>query len=190
MKDIAARIREIREYLDISRKEVEFRSGGLIKATSLSSFENAQSQISISYLKQLVEFYRREGVEISFDWLIAGNGPGPSDSVTLESNLSALKEVSFFKKNNYRSIVYTVTNPVPPLNIAQGDIIGGVCSEKNSTHTKFRLFRLNNGETCLHLSKIDGKKVVFFDQEQQKISHLPLETVQDIYDVIWIRKFV
>lgn len=190
MKDIANRIRELREFLDISRKEVETRSGGLIKATSLSSFENAQSQISISYLKQLVEFYRGEGVEISFDWLIAGNGPGPSDSVTLESNLSVLKEVSFFKKNNHKSIIYTIAKPIISLNIAQGDIIGGVYSKKNTTHTKFRLIKLNNGETSLYLSKIEGKKVVFFDQEQQKISYLQLETVQDIYDVVWIRKFV
>ncbi|WP_158784360.1 helix-turn-helix domain-containing protein [Pantoea sp. BAV 3049] len=190
MKDIADRIRELRELLDISRKEVEIRSGGLIKATSLSSFENAQSQISISYLRQLVEFYKGEGIETSFDWLIAGNGPGPSDSVTLESNLSALKEVSFFKKNNYKSLIYTVTKSMTSLNIAQGDIIGGVYSKNNPTHSKFRLFKLNNGETCLYLSRVDGKKVVIFDQDQQKISYLPLETVQEIYDVVWIRKFI
>ncbi|SMG59704.1 helix-turn-helix domain-containing protein [Cedecea sp. NFIX57] len=190
MKDIANRIRELRELLEISRKEVEIRSNGVIKASSLSSFENAQSQISISYLKQLVTFYQQQGVDVGFDWLITGNGPAPTESSTLESNLAVIKEISFFKKMNDNSIIYTSPKSIPSLNIEQGDIVGAVKTKKRTQKTKLCLIRLTDGEYILALTRESSENIITFDPDQAEVNSLPLEMVEDIYEIIWIRKFL
>lgn len=190
MKDIAHRIRALRALLDISRKEVEMRSEGRIKATSLSTFENAQSTISIPYLRQLVYFYQTQGIVVGFDWLITGNGPRPSHRSVLESNISVIQEVAFFRKTNQHAIIHTATESLPFLYIEQGDIIGAVRTEKNMYRTAVRLFRLTSGESKIMLTKIFDGNVMTFDLSQTRLQSLPLETVEEIYDVVWLRKFL
>jgi transcriptional regulator with XRE-family HTH domain len=190
MNDIANRIRELRDLLELSRKEVEIRSNGTIKASALSSFENAQSQISITYLKQLVAFYRQQGVDVGFDWLITGNGPAPTETSTLESNLAVIKEISFFKKMNANSVIYTSPKNILALNIEQGDVIGAVIAKKRIQKTKLCLIRLKNGEYILGLALDKSENIIIFDPDQVAIDSLPLEMVDNIYEIIWIRKFL
>ncbi|MBL5824306.1 helix-turn-helix transcriptional regulator [Serratia marcescens] len=186
-KEIGDRLRSIRERCGLTRKEVELQTNGEIKSASLSTFENNQSQISLRYLKVLLDFYRLKGVRSSYDWVISGDGMQPIEHEGLASNITAVKESAYFLQNNQNSkIITATTNRFSPY-IKTGDFIG-IIKRDSFTH-ELKLYTLLREDTP---EFIFGKK----DKETSLIYYIDRSDIvtqenvlpHQIYEVIWVRK--
>lgn len=187
--NIGSRLRLIREIKDLSRREVEDRSNGDIKAASLSSYENNQSQISINYIQKLVSFYSSIGIDIDYGWLITGIGNIPHEQSNIDTNVSSIKEAGFFKKENRNAIIHTIdNNELSPL-IKIGYLIGGVTDKENDHKERIRLIRKVNGDIVIGNSKLIENKMIITDKNGS-ISHLNMKDIESTYSIIWIRGFV
>lgn len=187
--NIGSRLRFIREIKDLSRREVEERSNGDIKAASLSSYENNQSQISINYIQKLVSFYSSIGIDIDYGWLITGIGDIPHEQSNIDSNVSSIKEAGFFKKENRNSIIHTVDNETLSPLIKIGYLIGGVLDIDNNHKERIRLIKKVNGDIIIGNSKLIESKMIITDTNGS-ISHLNMKDIESTYSIIWIRGFV
>lgn len=186
-KEIGDRLRSIRERCGLTRKEVELQTNGEIKSASLSTFENNQSQISLRYLKVLLDFYRLKGVRSSYDWVISGDGMQPIEHEGLASNITAVKESAYFLQNNQNSkIITATTNRFSPY-IKTGDFIG-IIKRDSFTH-ELKLYTLLREDTP---EFIFGKKdketslIYYIDRSDIVIQENVLS--HQIYEVIWVRK--
>lgn len=186
-KEIGDRLRSIRERCGLTRKEVELQTNGEIKSASLSTFENNQSQISLRYLKVLLDFYRLKGVRSSYDWVISGDGMQPIEHEGLASNITAVKESAYFLQNNQNSkIITATTNKFSPY-IKTGDFIG-IIKRDSFTH-ELKLYTLLREDTP---EFIFGKKdketslIYYIDRSDIVIQENVLS--HQIYEVIWVRK--
>lgn len=187
--NIGSRLRLIREITDLSRREVEDKSNGDIKAASLSSYENNQSQISINYIQKLVSFYSSIGIDIDYGWLITGIGDIPHEQSNIDTNVSSIKEAGFFKKENRNAIIHTIDNDeLSPL-IKIGYLIGGVLDKENNQKERIRLIRKFNGDIVIGNSKLIEGKMIITDKNGS-ISHLNMKDIESTYSIIWIRGFV
>lgn len=185
MTDINTRLKMIRETLGISRKDVELLSGGDIKAASLSTFENNQSQISISYLRKLVSFYEKQGIDISYDWLITGNGVNPREKTLIANSLSTIEEMDLFKKNTKNSIVITVaTNEFQPI-LAPGDVVGGI-KETNLQGLNLCIIKKHT-EYVLKLAKQFDAGLIVTTINSPEFSVIYQNDISNIYRVVFIR---
>ena len=177
-----------RACLGMTRREVEVASGGEILASSLSSFENNQSKISISYLSKMISFYKSKGIVIDFEWLFTGVGFEPMQCIDINSNINVIKEASFFKDLNKSSILYTVDNNdfSPFINI--GDVLGGVKCEKK--HSGIKIVNTVNLGLLLVNAYVDCECITYNTSREQNIKRLDYSVVVGVYDVVWIRKTI
>ncbi|WP_341660305.1 helix-turn-helix transcriptional regulator [Vibrio sp.] len=186
MKDIAYRLRQIREVSGLSRKEVEQISLGVLKASSLSTFENNQSKISIHYLANLVQFYRNQSVNVSFDWVVNGEGITPSKQNNMLRNLSAVNEANFFRESHSNSIILSSDTYFPPY-INVGDFVGAVKNDDDKDKTKIRVIKIKDkGFSILEGSFFDD--FFIYRTGDGELINLPSSNVLESYDIIWIRK--
>ena len=186
MKELGIRLKTIRTKANLSRKDVEKLSSGEIKASSLSTFENAQSLISISYLRKLVEFYSSQGMDVSYDWVFTGYGIAPDDRSLFSSNLSAINESEVFKRSNENSIVITVDNSSLEPIVSIGDLIGAVKSKLDFTGTKLCVINTNNG-LVVKPAKIINNGVAILDLNTKDMVFVDRVHIMELYRVIWIR---
>lgn len=186
MRELGIRLKAIRTRANLSRKDVENLSSGEINASSLSTFENAQSLISISYLRKLVEFYSSQGMDVSYDWVFTGYGIAPEDRTLFSSNLSAINESSLFKQSNDNAIVITVDNTSLEPIVSVGDLIGAVKTKMDFTGTKLCVINTNNG-LVVKPAKIINNGVVILDLNTKDMVFVDREHITDLYRVIWIR---
>lgn len=186
MNELAIRLKTIRVRANLSRKDVEKLSAGDIKASSLSTFENAQSLISISYLRRIIDFYSSQGIDVSYDWLFTGYGIAPEEKSILSSNLSSIKESDFFKYSNENSIIITVDNEsLEPL-VSIGDLIGAVRVKMDFNGTKLCVINTNKG-LIVKPAKVINNGVVILDLNTKEMVFFDKDHIIDLYRVIWIR---
>jgi len=186
-KEIGDRLRSIRERCGLTRKEVELQTNGEIKSASLSTFENNQSQISLRYLKVLLDFYRLKGVRSSYDWVISGDGMQPIEHEGLASNITAVKESAYFLQNNQNSkIITATTNRFSPY-IKTGDFIG-IIKRDSFTH-ELKLYTLMREDTPEFIfGKKDKETSLIYYIDRSDIVTQENDLPHQIYEVIWVRK--
>ncbi len=186
-KEIGDRLRSIRERCGLTRKEVELQTNGEIKSASLSTFENNQSQISLRYLKVLLDFYRLKGVRSSYDWVISGDGMQPIEHEGLASNITAVKESAYFLQNNQNSkIITATTNRFSPY-IKTGDFIGII--KRNSFTHELKLYTLMREDTSEFIfGKKDKETSLIYYIDRSDIVTQENDLPHQIYEVIWVRK--
>jgi hypothetical protein len=175
----------IRETLGLSRKDVELLSGGDIKSASLSTFENNQSQISISYLRKLVSFYEEKGVDVSYDWIITGNGISPREKGLIANSLSAIEEMDLFKKKTANSIILTIeTNEFRPL-LTPGDVVGGI-RETSLQGLNLCIIRKHT-EYVLKLAQQFDAGLIVTTINSPELSIIYQNDISSVYRVVFIR---
>lgn len=186
MKEISYRLKEIREKLGLSRKNIEEESNHEIKATSLSTFENNQSQISISYLKRLVSFYQKKGIHVNYDWLITGIGVSPEESNLIGNGLSLINETEYFKINNTQSIILTVkTNEFTPI-IMIGDIIGAIKIAEPVFNAKLCAIKTND-DFLIKIAKKTNSGIIIYNWNPIDVNIINPTNVVDIYQIVYFR---
>ncbi|GEM75331.1 helix-turn-helix domain-containing protein [Vibrio sagamiensis] len=185
MNGIAERLKELRRYSGLSRRKIEMMSKGEIKQSSLSTFENGQSNISIEYLKKLTKFYKDIGISVSYPWLLEGEGPPPLKKDHMGLNFSCLQEAQYFQDLNPLSIIISANKSFDGI-IEIGDFLGGAPSFSNKENLKTRILVLVNKEVHIVKCYIFMGFVIIL--ENDTIRKLDLSKISMIYDIIWIRK--
>lgn len=83
--EVGWRLRRIRESQDLSRKDIEDKTGGEFKESILAMYENGRRRIPMPRLKQLADFY---GVSVA--WLMGeAVSPESQGPVKIEALLMA-----------------------------------------------------------------------------------------------------
>ena len=188
LNNIGERLRLIRERCGLKRKEVEELTSGKIKAASLSSYENNQSQISLKYLSELVVFYKQKRINISYDWLITGKGIPPSEGSDLTSNITAAKECAYFLQVNKMSKIITATTEKNFPYIRVGDFLGVIERQQFDRILKLYQVKYLTENTDIILAKHDNGCDVFYKPEDNSIGKINRENMTEINEIIWIRK--
>lgn len=185
MNEIATRLKILRDVSALSRKDIEARSNGRIKYSSLSTYENGQSNVSVDYLRRLVDFYESQGVSVSYSWLIDGTGYAPMKNNQMAVNLSSISEISLFQQQNPNSIVLSSDKSYADF-IDVGDFLGGVKTTQNGKKLKLRILNIKDIGFIISHCAILGNNI--FSIEDKKVSEIEINKVIDYYDVIWVRK--
>ena len=188
MKNIGTRLKLVREAAELTRKDVESSSLGEIKSSSLSSFENNQSMISINYLVKLMYFYELENLIVDYKWLLTGMGNTPVKDLDINSNLNIIKEVSAFKELNKSAILYTVDSSDFAPFMCVGDVLGAIKSNDYSSGIK--IVNTKDGGLLLKNAYVNNGVLVYNAPNVQVLKSIDDSDVVGIYDVIWIRKNV
>lgn len=76
-----ARLRALRAYINLSRKDLEERYN--LKEITLKAWEFDQiKHVSDTSVQKIISAFDQEGMHCSKEWLIKGHGPSPFDSVS------------------------------------------------------------------------------------------------------------
>ncbi|GAD77757.1 hypothetical protein VAZ01S_088_00240 [Vibrio azureus NBRC 104587] len=160
-------------------------SKGKIKQSSLSTFENGQSNISIEYLQKLTKFYKNNDISVSYSWLLEGEGPPPLKKDHIGLNFSCLQEAQYFQDLNPLSIIISANKSFEGF-IEVGDFLGGIPSSSNKESLKIRILSLTNKE--IHIVKCYMFMGFIIILENDTIRKIDLSKISMVYDIIWIRK--
>lgn len=93
---VADRLKYVREIMRLSRGYLEDKYH--MPATTLKSWENGLSQLTEKGIKRCIDMYHQEGMLISRDWLLSGNGLSPRVSLDMGKYLAS--ELLYVRHNH------------------------------------------------------------------------------------------
>ena len=133
------RLKYIRELLKLTRAYMHEKHG--ISQDSLAAWENGKARVTDSCVDRCIKAYRAEGLIVSKEWILAGEGLDPKFSLDLsryfraqptekpegdiDDEILKLKELEYFKSLTPNSVVSVISSDdMLPL-YASGDYVGG-----------------------------------------------------------------
>jgi len=134
-----ARLKYVRNLLRVSRSYIQDQYD--LSADTLKAWENDKARLTEKGLNRCVEIYRKEGIELSKDWVLTGEGVDPKISVNFGKYINEIQatyknsrvddealifqEVEYFKKSSDNAVVMLVSSEEMLPYYAPGDYIGG-----------------------------------------------------------------
>lgn len=146
MKSFAARIKFIRNSLNLSRKEF----GSIIgfSEDTIRSWEQRNVTPFKNTLQKIIQNCIKHKIDgVSFDWLTDGGGPSP---FLKDTNIN-YSEKDIFLLKNPNAITFAITNDNYAPYFQSGDVVGGVPQQKE-TNLSMILLAQKNG--ALDIRKI------------------------------------
>jgi DNA-binding transcriptional regulator YiaG len=173
----AQRLKYVRQLARLSRPYLEEKHQ--LPEATLKVWENSQSRITPKGLNRCIDIYRKEGVVLSKEWVMTGEGLSPQLSVGIgnylasdlhypfpeqrlrdaddaffpkDDNICMLREASFFKESYADTVVLIVADNDMWPTYQAGDYVGG-CFRRGKAVTEALqrdcIVRLKNGEKIL-----------------------------------------
>jgi hypothetical protein len=135
---INSRLKGLRKILRVTRSFIYNKYG--LSQDTLKSWET-DKKITPNGLDKCLEIYRNEGISVTKEWVLTGNGPNPKisfdinrylEEITSNSSLHEindelliLEEINFFKNLSENSVVIMVKNNDMLPFYQPGDYVGG-----------------------------------------------------------------
>ncbi|APC96185.1 helix-turn-helix transcriptional regulator [Francisella tularensis subsp. novicida] len=188
------RIRQLRDLININRREVEELSDGKIKSRALESIESGRSSVSIEMLQAIHDFYNKHNIVISYEWIITGVGKPPymlDKSILNTTNINIYKEAKYFEDLNPRSISLTVQDNklVPFCKI--GDLIGGIQVEEKAFSNEYVITKVNNNINTYKIKSYEDRNVhVLMDAKNEIQEIVTFKEIEYFYKIVWVRSYL
>ncbi|EFP95199.1 hypothetical protein [Vibrio caribbeanicus] len=128
------RIRSARNLSGLTRQQLLDKYG--LNTNTLQSWELERNKLSAKGAKKLAEVFESEGLKVSQEWLLFGEGLPPQtkffDSgeeffqTSISEDEAIQNEINFFKKNNKQAIVKVVPDDSMEPVFSKHSYVGGV----------------------------------------------------------------
>lgn len=188
------RIRKLRDLLSINRREVEELSDGKIKSRALESIEAGRSMVSMTMLQTIHDFYNKNNIVVSYEWIITGVGKPPyilNKNVLENVNFNVFEEAKYFEELNPRAITLTVQDDklIPVCKV--GDLIGGIQVDEVEFNNDYIITKLNN-EINIYKAKsyIDRNVHVLMDSRNEIQEIVQFKVIEYFYKIVWVRSYL
>lgn len=139
LKTSGERLQYIRTLIRVTRPYIEKNYG--LSADTLKAWEYDKQPITENGLKRCMDIFRTEGLLVTRNWILAGEGLAPKLSINvsrifeerdegqgeqpLDDEMLMLKEAEYFKKLAPHSVILMVTTEEMLPFYAPGDYVGG-----------------------------------------------------------------
>lgn len=129
------RIRLARQLVSITRIKLSEKYG--INTHTLRSWEKGANCISEKKANLLANIFKKEGLDISQDWILTGNNANYlelenakiKEVINLQGDIKIFNEIEYFNNQVPKSITTLITdNALSPLFI-KGDYVGGILAD-------------------------------------------------------------
>lgn len=205
---VGERVQALRRSIALTRRD--FSKKHNIPEPTLRVIEAAESVISKKQLHKLLKAFESEGVICSEDWILKGQGVGPSPARSVlqkemdiieSNNISVepvLVEAACFQKYNSSSAVLRVTDEMMAPLYKRDDYVGGVkisLSFASSAHKEPCIVVLKDGTQLIRILH-PGKKKDLFNlnclnpTDPSKNPFYVDVDLKEIYQIVWHRKNV
>lgn len=205
---VGERVQALRRSLALTRRD--FSKKHNIPEPTLRVLEGAESVISKKQLHKLIKAFESEGVICSEEWILKGQGVGPSPARSviqkemdlIESNNVSVEpilvEIACFQKFNPSSVVMRVTDEMMAPLYKRDDYVGGIKISLPLAASAYKepcIVELKDG-TMLIRTLYPGKNKDLFNltclnpaDPSKNPFYLDVE-LQGIYQIVWHRKSV
>jgi len=132
------RLKHIRSLLRMSRAYLQEKYG--LPEVTLKSWENGTTNLTKSGAERCVEIYRSEGLIVSEDWILEGNGLEPTATITVshyfatpsnkdlpieDDEIAMIKDANSFKESYANAVILIVSNDDMRPFYRPGDYVAG-----------------------------------------------------------------
>lgn len=169
-------------------------SNGKIKSRALESIESGRSSVSIEMLQAIHDFYNKNNIVISYEWIITGVGKPPymlDKSILNTTNINIYKEAKYFEELNPRSISLIVQDEklIPFCKI--GDLIGGIQVEETAFSNDYVITKLNNNINTYKIKSYEDRNVhILMDAKNEIQEIVSFQEIESFYKIVWIRSYL
>jgi len=189
-----------KDILQLSMDRFCDLSGQLFKRRTLTSWENGESEIKESAIKNVVQAFKNFNIFISEDWLKTGIGKEPEkfgptvyDKDFNFDEEHAISQEIFCFLNGTKGIVSNVEDAAMEPTFKVGDIVAGELKQGDEIKKLLGLdciVKLNDGTELVRKLEIDsnGQYVLMAKRKSMHPAVITNPDINSAAEVIWIRR--